>query len=377
MSTITKLPEALEVLEHLQPHGHKVLSAYVDTSPGRMEGQGYLFAFRDACKLIRKSLPAEEEADFETSVGLVEHYLTDEFQLRQHGQAIFAGAGLKDCLVVPLPEPTSDFMLWDTAPELAPLEETVDDDERFGVLVIDKERARLFSVRLGQIEEQLAFQDEVPGKQSTGEWFALAQTRYARHEEQHVLWHVKRAISELTQLHRRHPFDRLFIAGPDEVLPMVRHLLPRPLKSRLAEALPLELFSSDAEVLSATLQAAERAERRDELDQVVELLDSSTSRHAEVGTEATFSALRDGRVHCLLVAAEFAETGRECQDCQSITQIEGPDCPVCGGHSLQTSELRELAMGRARAQSARVEVVSGEAADRLMTVGGIGAWTRY
>jgi hypothetical protein len=53
----------------------------------------------------------------------------------------------------------------------------------------------------------------------------------------------------------------------------------------------------------------------------------------------------------------------------------GP-CPTCGAATRPLADLAGAALARARAQGARVELVSGEAAARLMRYNGLGAWTR-
>ena len=86
-------------------------------------------------------------------------------------------------------------MRWDVQPHLAPLYALLGEYERVAAILIDKERARLFIVYLGAIEEQRELRDWVPGKQATGGWFALAQTHYARRHEEYVLHHVMLASS--------------------------------------------------------------------------------------------------------------------------------------------------------------------------------------
>jgi Bacterial archaeo-eukaryotic release factor family 10 len=84
------------------------------------------------------------------------------------------------------------------------------------------------------------------------------------------------ACAELTTLLRKHPFDRLFIAGPDEAVAMLRHQLPRILRARLAGALELELFAGETDILHAARSAAEAIERQEEADAIDELLDAVT-----------------------------------------------------------------------------------------------------
>jgi peptide subunit release factor 1 (eRF1) len=275
-----------------------------------------------------------------------------------------------------LPYRPTDAVTWSSLPRLEPLQAMTDEFERVAVVLFDKERARLFTIFMGQIEERQAFEDEVPGKQATGDWFALSQTRYARHHEEHVLRHVARAIDALTGLLRIRPFGRLLLGGPPEALALLQRELPLSLQERVAGSLHMELFASDADVLNAALEAARVAERREELAEISELIEAATSRHVALGVDATLQALGDGRTHELFVADGLDETAGECQTCGRLVRA-GVTCRWCDGPVTRITDLRQRIVDRALEQGATVETVSGEAGAKLMKHGGLGAWTRY
>lgn len=286
-TTGERLPEVLHTLRTAAPPGGRVLSAYLDTTPSRLAGQAYLLAFRDACKQVRAQLPPEEGPRFEAAVAQVERFLAQRLTPQRRGQALFAAGTDGYFYYLALPRPPADQVVWDACPALRPVEEQLDEEEWQAVLLFDKARACVVSIYLDAIEEEQQVTDEVPGKQATGGWFALAQKRYERHHEDHVLRHVKRAVAVVADLGRRRPFDRLFLAGPDEALALLRAHLPRPLRARLEGHLGLELFASDTQVLTAALRAAEEAERRDDLGRARELIDGAATPHAETGLDAT------------------------------------------------------------------------------------------
>jgi hypothetical protein len=373
---VRDIPRVIATLREAPPPGGRVFSVYLDTSPDRVARQAYLLSYRDRCKLLRAGLGPEEAAAFEAAADQAEQYLTNEFRPGRPGLVLFASGYPEYFHAVALPARPAESASWSAVPELEPLQQVLDDAERVAVLLFDSERARLLTVYLGEIEARHAIEDEVPARQSTGGWFALAQTRYARHREDHIRRHAKRAVALLTEALRSHPFDRLFLAGPEEALVLLRRHLPRPLRSRLAGTLHLELFASDADVLRTALGAAERVERQEELAQVNELLDAATIPHAALGLAATLAALSEGRVHALFIADTFSGLGGACPACRRL--VAGLDrCPSCGTDTTPIADLRESVLEHAVAQGARVEIVSGEAAALLSVHGGIGAWTRF
>lgn len=374
--TVLPLPTALTTLSSAVPTDGHVLSVYLDTGPTQTKGPAYLFAYRDGCKALREVLPPAARAAFEAAAARAERYLTTEFVPGQPGVAVFASGQPDYCYAVPLPAAPGDDVSWEARPQLEPLHALLDEYERIGVVLVDKERARLFTVFLGQIEERREIVDVVPGKQATGGWYALAQTRYARHHEEHVRRHVTRTTAALLALLRARPFDRLLVGGPDEALALLRAHLPRPLRARLAGTLTLALFADEAEVLQATLYAAEALERQAEVRAIDELSEAATTPHAVLGVEATLEALHERRVHRLFMADRFARTGGACRGCGRLTGTH-ERCPACGGRLEPIADLREMVLIQAMEQDARIEVVAGAASERLMAFDGLGAQTWY
>jgi peptide chain release factor subunit 1 len=370
------LPRVLEELRNELPTPGGALSVFLDTSPNRVIGQEHLLFLRDAYQAIRATLPPTDSDAFEAAAEQVERRLTFDVTLTHPGLALFAAESPAYFRAVPLPRVPREEVVWDMHPHIAPLQAVLDDFERFAIVLFDKSRARLFTIYLGEVETELAVDDYVPGKQATGGWYGLAQTRYSRHHEDHVRRHVEHTIATLMVLLRGRPFDRLLLAGPDEALAFLMRDLPRPLRARFVGTIGLELFASSSEILHAAVEAASRAEREAESKAVQELVQGKGTRFAVLGTTATLEAVSTGRVHKLLIADVYQGAGGECEKCGSVT-TEGATCSLCGGPTTAVVDLRERVVERALDKGAIVESVSGDAAVVLMAQGGMGAWTRY
>jgi peptide subunit release factor 1 (eRF1) len=335
-----------------------------------------LLAFRDLCKAVRLSLPTVEHERFEAAVAQIEAYLSADFAPPRPGLAVFAAGRPEYFYATPLPTRPAEELYWGDEALLEPLEAALDDCERVAVVLFDKERARLFTIYLGTLEFRQQLTDDVPGKQKTGGWFALAQTRYARHHEDHVLRHAKRTIAALMALLRSHPFDRLLLGGPDEALSLLQRHLPRPLQARCTGTLALELFATDADVLRAVRAAVEPLERAAEVASITELVEATATPRATLGLQDTLASVSQGRVDRLFMDEAFDATGGECAACGQLVAGVGP-CPTCGQPVVPLPNLQERLLQRAHETGCRVELVAGAAAELLAVHGGLGAWVRY
>jgi peptide subunit release factor 1 (eRF1) len=83
-------------------------------------------------------------------------------------------------------------------------------------------------------------------------------------------------------------------------------------------------------------------------------------------------------VHKLVLAEGTPLQGGQCTQCERLTVSGEGACPTCGAPLRLIPDLAEQAVDRALAQDAGVEVVHGEAAERLRTAcGGLGALLRF
>ncbi len=148
------IPGVLRALGEASPPGGRVLSVYLDISPDRSAGRAYLLAYRARIKGLRALLPVGEHGRFEAAAEQVERYLAEQLVPHHPGVAVFASGEPSYFFAVPVPTRPFDTVQWGERPVLEPLEALLDDYERVAVLLFDKERARLFSVYLGAIEER-------------------------------------------------------------------------------------------------------------------------------------------------------------------------------------------------------------------------------
>jgi len=400
---VRHLPNALETLESLPETGHGLLSVVLDTSVSRVPGQAYLLFFRDAARDVRSEVEKrspDELKDFDAAVERVDYFLLHQFSPRNPGLALYASANPEYFLAVPLPDRPAEEVVWDRQPHVAPLIEALDEYERVAVALTDKRQARIFTIFLGAITLEETIESELegrhdpgdwprrvrasrtrvgrqtPGKAGTIAWSGMAQARQQRRHLEQARSHARQVAGALMDLLRDKPFDRLFLAGPEEAVSLVEDVLPRPLQARLADSLSIPVHASEAEVLEEALRAAEEIERRGEVAIVQRLLEAIGARTAALGLEPTLRAASDGRVATLVVGPELDADVRACLECGQLT-TETPNCPRCGATLVGVDDPRERLITEVLGQGGRIEVVSGEADELLTKHGGVGAFTRY
>ncbi len=268
---------------------------------------------------------------------------------------------------------------WRRGAFLRPVVEAMNEHERYGVVLTDKQRARLFTLYMGELVEHSDLLSPTTRKTSTtgtDRWWS--QKRFQRHHDEEVAAHARRVVEALAELALRAPFDRLIIAGPTEAAAQVARVLPRRLHGKLAETVPMSVTASHREVRDRLTEVQRRMERRHEEALVAGVIaELHEGGKAVAGLEAVLEALNHGRVWTLLYAKGFAPLGGECRGCGGFSTVAEGFCPTCRTRLVPEEKLVDRLNQAVLELGGRVEVLDGRAAEQLNGLGSVAALLRY
>jgi peptide chain release factor subunit 1 len=355
-----------------------VTTLYLDTDGRRYPRRSaYLTRAEDLLRSVRERAEGLDRPGFDSAcrdAARIRTFLRDEFDRRgTRGVAVFSSSSADLFRAVPLPQPVRDRASLGPRPNVVPLEALVELAETFCVTVVDREKARILLTSLGKVEELPDILDDVPGQHDQGGW---AQRRLQRHIEDHVLRHVKRVADALLRFQKDRRFDRLLLAGPEEVVAELERDLHDYVRRTVAGRLSVSMSASPSEVLERVMAfelELERRREREAVERVVGEVDGGTGR-AVAGLTETVDALERGRVETLVVFSDLHARGVRCPSCGHVA-VDGERCAACGSATEPAPDLVEEAVEMALRQRCRVETVAdGEGLERL---GGIGALLRF
>jgi len=279
--------------------------------------------------------------------------------------------------VVESPLPVSNEIVVNHTPHVRPLESILQAYERFAVLLVDRQRARLFRFELGELTEHTEVFDAVPrgGDQAGHPAQGSRAAHVQRHSEEVAHRHLKHAAEvTFTELQQR-PVEHVILGGPHEVVVEVEGLLHPWVRERVADRLVIAATAGADEVRQAALSVEAALTRRSEAALVDRLRDAiGTGGGGVAGLEATLAALVERRVDLLLVSEGYATEGWRCRSCRYLGPM-GRRCPRCAEDMDLVDDVVEEAVEEALANKCRVQMVR-ESAD-LDVLGRIGALLRF
>ena len=373
MPTITE--DTIRQLAGFQSRGAPVVSCYLDVDGRRHVRRQDVEAELD--HLLRPVRSNGRRDATSADFAQIERYVRDRLDRSQaRGLAIFSCSARDLFEVIALPVSVPSRVVINSAPAIGQLEALVQELDRFGVLLVDKQRARMFVFQFGElIDHSELFEAKPRQYDSIGERDLVGYDKAEHHVEELVLQHIRHAADVAFEVFQHDGFDRLTVGTPDGILPTVEALLHPYLQERRCGTIDVAATASIADIRGAAMRMEAAIEREKEATLVAKLRDAvGRGGRGVAGLEATLRSLVERRVEVLFVSHGYHDSGWHCERCGHLCP-KGPTCPVDGSQMLRVDDIVEEAVDVALGQSCKVEICSDNA--DLDVMGRIGALLRY
>jgi peptide chain release factor subunit 1 len=358
-----------ELLEFSAPD--PVLSVYLNTVPAEGNADAYKLRLRNMLKGV--NLPQD--------TGAVERYFDHGHDWSGRGVAVFSCASHDFFRAYSLATPLPNMVYVSDRPAVKPLADVLDAYGGYGVVLTDKQGARLFFFHLGSLREQEGVMGETVkhvkrGGASTfqGRRGGIAGT--TSNEDEVIDRNMKESVDFAIHFFEENHVRRILIGGTDENVAMFRGMLSKAWQSLVVGSFPMSMTASHAEVMARAMQIGQEAEHLRESRLVDSVITSAAKAGGGVvGLKATLDAVHNGRVQTLLVCEDFQQAGYRCKGCGSLFAQKSKACVLCGGALEIIPDVVELAVQEVMHHGGGVEVA--HAAPALVEAGKIGAVLRY
>lgn len=361
------------IKDTIVPHSAPLLSLYADVNPANPDNAGRAWLVRVKNTLRSLSLPPDlpekviEALEFERP--------------EARTCALFAGKDLLRMYTLRVDLPVVDLAhgrvdaRWGE-PYVFPLVYMIDEYERYGVVFVDRERWRFYDVFLGDIDERadafLELHSDQSRKLEKRPAVRLVQgavlrggaegDRFERHVEALAHRFYKRAAHLLEKLVDTAHTDWLILMGPNEDTHHFEQCLPRALRTRMAGLVPppSNPQASAGEILKKVLPFITDNRQARELALLQELREKGMW-----GLSGSLQALQMGRFHLLVASWSLGVKVLRCAG-GLVVQDRSAAEAFCPGQSVQEVALSDVLPDLAAAHGARLELVQGQAEDRLI-----------
>jgi peptide subunit release factor 1 (eRF1) len=348
-----------------------VLSIYLNTDLAEGSAENHRLRLRGMLK----------EANLPEDAAAVTRFFEHEHDWTGRSVAVFSCAPDGFLRSYPLAVPVRSRVRVSDRPYVKPLADLLDAYGGYGVVLVDKQGARLFYFHLGELREQEGMMGEsvrrtkrgggsqAPGRRGGG----AGQTNYT---EEVTERNMRDAVEFAVRFFTENNVRRILIGGTDDNVALFRSQLPKAWQSLVVGSFPMSMTSSQNEVLQRTMEVGAEAEHRRESHLIKTVVtNAAKGKGGVVDLEETLGALREGRVQTLLIRDGFRSPGCRCTSCGYLSSNDMPTCPFCGSATEKIPDAVELAVRQVMQEGGDVEVLHDEQGEGEFDQ--IGALLRY
>jgi peptide chain release factor subunit 1 len=348
-----------------------VLSVYLNTDLTQANTERYKLRLRSLLKEI--DLPDDVEA--------VEKYIDHDYDWGGRSVAIFSCAPESFFRAYSIAIPLQSRVRINLSPHVKPLANLLDFYGGYGVVLVDKQGARVFVFHLGELVEQEGFLGEEVRHTKRGGSSSLAGRRggvagRTNYVEEVTERNMKEAVDFSTRFFKEYNIRRVLIGGTEDNVSQFQSLLPKRWHSLVVGVFPISMTAPKDEVLNRAMEIGKVAEAHHEESLVNSVVTKSAKRRGGViGLDDTLKAVHDGRALTLVLAEGYRAPGYQCSGCGYLTARAHAACPFCGKMLTQISDAVELAVRKVMQRGGEVEFLQNQASGEKIEQ--IGALLRY
>lgn len=349
-----------------------VLSVYLNTNPTEGNSDTFKLHLRNMLKKI--NLPQDVEA--------VERYFKHEHNWSGRCVAVFSCAPQKFFRAHSLAVPLRSLTLIAGRPAVKPLANLLDNFGGYGVVLTDKQGARLFSFHMGELHEQEGVLGQLVKHIKGGGASSLpglrgGATGRTGYMDEVVERNMRDIAKFAAKFFEENHVRRILIGGTDDNTAMLRSVLPKAWQSLIVGSFPMSMTASHTEVLASAMETGAKEMRQREMRLVDETVTAAAKAgNAVVGLTDTLNAINEGRVQTLIFLTNFHSNGYHCIECNRL-EVNKTDqlCQNCNGRTEAVEDVVDLAVSSVMRQGGEVEVLNDNSI--LQKAGSIAAILRY
>jgi peptide subunit release factor 1 (eRF1) len=347
-----------------------VLSIYLNTEPSEGNADVHKRQLRSMIKEINLS----------SDIAAIERFFDHEYNWSGRGVAVFSCSAKDFFRAYPLAVPVRNLVHISDRPSVKPLAALWDNYGRYGVVLVDKQGARLFHFHMGDLREQEGVLGESVKRTKHGTGSSAVPGRRGattgnRTADEVVDRNMKDTVDFAVHFFESNHIRRILIGGTDENVKQFCNLLPKSWHSLVMGTFPMAMTASLNEVRSRALELGLQAETEHEKRLADQLITSAAKGSgAVIGLEDTLRALNDGRIQTLVVCDGFRKNAFRCKSTGWLTTKPEEMCPG-DEESEKVYDVVDIAINEVMRSGGEVDVVMS--CPELEKSGYIGAFLRY
>ncbi|MGM0367935.1 MAG: hypothetical protein ACQEP2_05090, partial [Actinomycetota bacterium] len=354
--------DGLEKVLNYSPAGEYVVTTYLLVDGSRTNKRDYLTKLNSMVTKKRSEIESDDNIDENDKKKIylvlekIKKYVNDRFKSDATKTLLIYADNNSLWEVLRVPVIMRSKIIIDPKPHTQNLRALLQNFKKYGVLLIDREKAQIYSLYLGEIRQYLAaFINDVPSKVNFRSEAALREKKLLGKIEEKLHHFFKNVNDKALQLFRDGKLDNLILAGRKEILSKFRNYLHNYLESKYIGSIDAQPDTEIHEIKKRTQQLIYDHEKKTKEKLIDKLFEEyNPNGWAVIGIKSVISSLLIEQVRTLVYDRDFSQDGYICDSCMYITLDKKEKCPYCEGKLVYYSDIVDEIVEDALSQNCEI-----------------------
>ena len=260
---------------------------------------------------------------------------------------------------------------------LRPLTAIADVLPRYAVVLVDKSKARFFTLSMEVLRETEGFVNKIPRRGRSDGFEGYDAGHAERHVDNEAQHHYKLVADHLLDLKQKGGFDKLIIGARDENWGEFEPLLHTYIRPHMIGHFSIDPATASPEQVRESADRLISEFRRNRLDSLMREVVGEAHRNGRgaLGIRRVLRSLETGEVQTLLLSKDFAAPAIRCRNCGHVDINEHDRCAVCRGEVQKLSDVTDMLLTAAVRNG--IEIVHVPPVEDFAKVGNVAALLRF
>lgn len=383
MFDVNSQPEEIKKILNYTATDKFFISLYLEVDASKITKKDYLSKLNSM--IIEKKAEIEKNPSINNSskkalfelFSKIKDYFDDYFRPEDVKTVLLFVSEDGKWVAVKLPVNIKSKIIVDPKPHTQILRTLINTTVKYGILEIDREKAQVYLMQLGEITEGFAaFISNVPPRvKYRREGSDRERQQWGKIEVK--LNHFFKIINdELALAAKEGKFDKLILAGRKDIVSKFKNYMNSDLQSRYIGSITPDFSFSPQSLKESAMKLINQVETEYKNEMVNKLIEEyKPTEWGVVGLEHTLNYLMFDQVRVLIYEIGFEFPGYVCEKCNFMTVKEQSSCPYCGGKLVYYNDITDEIIETALNQGCELLGISEN--QKLKDAGSIGAILRF
>ncbi len=354
--------QTINKLGAIETKGFPFTSLYLDVSDSQKLKNSKIIVHnlfkKKKDKTFLKKLNDVQIESVNKDIDNIINYLNDKLSVKEKSLMIVSSSNSNVFEVIKFNSKVENILVIQNSVYLRPLIEAKSNQRKYGIILIDHGKAKIFERNFDSINELFSVENILTEERKNFGYEGRDERKNERKHETNINNHYKNVAQNLLDIDKDKKFNWIVLGGKQEIFNDFKKYLDNMLNEKIKTSVVIEPSANINKVKEKIKQTEVEMKNVFENNLLKKMNNEFyNDQKGVLGIKHVEEALEEGKVDTLIIKDDFHQKGRICKKCGFLTKEEITICPRCNNKMKRTVDISDDLIHDALKINANIEYV--------------------